>query len=325
MPTEPATTVVDVVDPHHHMWDMRGRGMSMQELYLLPELRADAAEGGFRRTVFVECGYQYDIAAAPGYQEVGETRAIAAIGRESEASAGAVVAGIVGSCNLMLGDELPAILEAHEVAGDGRFRGIRHRLAHDPTGSTHSAPGSVGGLMARDELRAGVAELGRRGHTFDAWLYHPQLPEFIEMVDAVPGTTIVLDHIGAPIYAGAYADQVADVHAFWRDHMAGVAQRANVVVKLGGIGMASAGHGWDGRLPGASSAEIVARWSDDLVWLIDTFGADRCLFESNFPVDKVSFTAGALWTAFRTIAADRSPEEQRALFAGTAERVYRLG
>lgn len=323
---EPIEPDLPIVDPHHHLWDYRGRP-GFQPVYLLGELLADTASGHrVERTVFVECDWAHWIDGPEEMRPVGETEFVAGVAGENEARGGTRIAGIVGAADLRLGDRLGAVLDAHAAAGRGLFRGIRHRLAHDPTGSarTSRTDAPQPGLMGRDEFRAGVAELGRRGYTFDAWMYHPQLPELVDMAAAVGGTTIVLNHIGGPLGVGAFAGRRDDVLAAWRADLAELAEVPNVVVKLGGIGMTPYGSGWSDRATPATSDEIVAEWGEPIRFIIERFGADRCMFESNFPVDKVSYSYRVLWNAFKKMTADLAPADRSGLFAGTAARVYRL-
>jgi predicted TIM-barrel fold metal-dependent hydrolase len=315
-----------IVDPHHHLWDYRPE-RTVAPQYLLEELRNDTGSGHFiDKTVFVECGHAYRTDAPEGFAEVGETEAIAAECERSRSGPGARIAGIVGSCDLRLVDRLGAILDAHEAAGRGLFRGIRHRLAFDPTGSARSSKvePNTEGLMKADDFRAGVTMLGNRGYTFDAWLYHVQLPELIDLAVAVPGTTIVLDHIGAPLGVGSYANRRAEIHAWWSDQITALAACPNVVVKLGGVGMSPYGSGWAERGSVATSDEIIAAWGEPIRHIIERFGANRCMFESNFPVDKVSFSYRTMWNAYKRMTSDLPSADRAQLFAGTAERVYRV-
>lgn len=315
-----------IVDPHHHLWDYRPE-RTVAPQYLLEELRHDTDSGHrIDKTVFVECGHAYRTDAPHGFEEVGETDAIAAECERSSHGPGARIAGIVGSCDLRLTDRLGDILDAHEAAGRGLFRGIRHRLAFDPTGSARSSKKepNTEGLMKSDVFRSGVAMLGERGLTFDAWIYHIQLPELIDLARAVPGTTIILDHIGAPLGVGSYAGRREEIHHWWADRIRELAACPNVVVKLGGVGMSPYGSGWAERGTVASSDEIIAEWAAPIRHIIGCFGADRCMFESNFPVDKVSFSYRTMWNAYKRLTTDLSSADRESLFAGTAERVYRV-
>ena len=319
--------VVPIIDPHHHLWSHPERG-GFQPVYLLDELRDDIGSGHrVEKTVFVECDWSYLSDGPQHLRPVGETAYVADVARASNDGRGGHIAAIVGSCDLTLdAGRLGEVLDAHEAAGGGLFRGIRHRLANDPTGSAHTGRANAPdpGLMRSHAFRAGIAELGRRGHSFDAWLYHPQLPDLIDMARSVPATTIILDHIGAPLGVGAYAAKRDEVLASWRESTAALAACPNVVVKLGGIGMPVYGSGWEKGERPATSDEIVAGWESPFRHLIEHFGARRCMFESNFPVDKVSCSYRVLWNAFKKMTADLPVTDRDELFAGTATRVYRL-
>ena len=316
-----------IVDPHHHLWDHTGRG-GFQPVYLLNELRGDTGSGhNVEKTVFIECDWAYRTEGPEHLRPVGETEYVAGVAKASEDGNGARIAAIVSSCDLTLAAaQLAEVLDSHVAAANGLFRGIRHRLANDPTNSAHTsrfkAPDPT--LMDQDAFRAGVTELGRRGHTFEAWMYHPQLPQLIAMAPTVPGTTIILNHIGAPLGVGAYADQRPAVLAQWREWTAELSMFPNVVVKLGGIGMPPYGSGWSTGDRPATSDEIVAEWGGPMQHLIEKFGANRCMFESNFPVDKVSCSYRVLWNAFKKMTADLPAADRAELFSGTASRVYRV-
>jgi predicted TIM-barrel fold metal-dependent hydrolase len=178
--------------------------------------------------------------------------------------------------------------------------------------------------MAHDIFRANVAQLGKRGFTFEAWLYHIQMPELVELAKAVPGTTIILNHIGAQLGIGSYANRRDEIHAWWRDRIDELATCPNIVVKLGGVGMAPYGSGWVERGRVASSNEIVDAWGPAMHHIISRFGASRCMFESNFPVDKVSFSYRTMWNAYKKLSQGMNDADRTQLFSGTAERVYRI-
>jgi predicted TIM-barrel fold metal-dependent hydrolase len=160
--------------------------------------------------------------------------------------------------------------------------------------------------------------------SFDAWLYHPQIPELTALARAVPEGTFVLDHLGGLLGVGPYEGQRDEILAQWRLDIADLASCPNVVVKLGGIGMVVFGLGFEQLPEPPSSDDLVAAWSGPISYAIEQFGVDRCMFESNFPVDRISFSYAALWNAFKSMTADASSAERDALFRGTAARVYRL-
>ncbi|MBC9867080.1 MAG: amidohydrolase family protein [Opitutae bacterium] len=308
-----------IVDPHHHLWERPGR------TYLLEELWADTDSGHkVTKTVFLECGASYHEDGPEHFKPVGETVFVEAIASASRAGTGAEIAGIVAHADLT-SPHLDEALDAHEEAGKGLFRGIRHSLARDPHPEALSIPGrSPEGLAASETFRHGLARLGERGYTYDGWHYHHQNLDFRDLAKAAPGTTMVLDHFGTPLGVGPYADKREEIFAQWRDDIAAIAECPNVVAKLGGLAMPDNGFGWDRRTLPASSEELLeaqARWYHHT---IKCFGAHRCMFESNFPVDRLSISYHVLWNGLKKIAASYSEEEKTALFSGTATRVYNL-
>jgi predicted TIM-barrel fold metal-dependent hydrolase len=235
-------------------------------------------------------------------------------------------AGIVSHANLLLGAAVREVLEAHIQAGNGRFRGIRHITSWDADASL-ATPGyaTPRDILFREEFRAGFAQLAPLGLSFDAWLYHPQIPDLAALARAFPETPIVLDHVGGPLGIKAYAGRRDEVFAAWRAAMRELATCPNVSVKLGGLGMRINGFGFEeGEAPPSSDA-LAAAWRPYIETTIELFGAARCMFESNFPVDKGSYGYGVFWNACKTLASGASAEERHALFSGTASRFYRLG
>jgi predicted TIM-barrel fold metal-dependent hydrolase len=226
---------------------------------------------------------------------------------------------------MTLGDAAGEVLEAHVEAGRGMFRGIRHATAHDPdprVRRTHTKP--TPGLMGDDAFRRGVSRLAPLGLSFDAWLYHPQIPELTALARALPDVTIILDHLGGILGVGPYEGQRDEVLAGWRRDIDDLATCPNVVVTVGGIGMVVYGMGFEKRSEPPSSDELVDVWGGPIAHVIERFGAQRCMFESNFPVDKMSVGYVTLWNAFKKMAAGASPAERASLFHDTAARVYRV-
>ncbi|MDA0302041.1 MAG: amidohydrolase family protein, partial [Chloroflexi bacterium] len=212
-----------------------------------------------------------------------------------------------------------------QAASPNRFRGIRHSVARDPHSEIDNAvePHYIGDLRS-EAFRAGARVLARRGLTFDAWLFHHQMDDLVDFARAVPDLPIVLDHVGGPLRVGPYADRLAEVEASWRASIAALARCPNVVVKLGGFGMPRYGFGFELReVPVGSEelAETVAPW---LSYCIEQFGPERCMFESNFPVDRVSFSYGVMWNAFKRFSSSYTSAERAAMFHDTAARFYRL-
>jgi L-fuconolactonase len=312
-----------ICDPHHHLWDFQG------SRYLLPELLADLESGhNIESTVFVECGSFYRAAGPEPMKYVGETEfvggqaAMAASGRY-----GPVLAceGIVGRADLSGGAAVREVLESHVRAGNGRFKGVRHAGAYDPSPDirrSHTAPPP--GLYALPSFREGFAELGKLGLSFEAWQYHPQLGDVAALADAGPDVAIVLNHVGGPLGIGPYAGKRDEVFALWKAGIEDLARRPNVWVKLGGLGMTVCGFGFHRQDPRPGSDVLADAWRPYLETCIEAFGVSRGMFESNFPVDGASCDYAGLWNALKRVAAGASAAEKAALFKDNARRFYRL-
>jgi predicted TIM-barrel fold metal-dependent hydrolase len=311
-----------IVDPPHHLWDVP----DWDTRYLLDELLADLRSGhNIVATVFLQCWSMHRADGPESMRPVGETEfvnGIAAMSASGNYGPTRVCAGIVGTADLQLGERVTEVLEAHIRAGGGRFRGIRHSVAWDavlPASST-VPPGLLGDVA----YRAGFAQLAPLGLSFDAWLYHPQLPELTALAREFPETPIVLNHIGAPLGVGPYAQQRDEVFTTWAASMRELATCPNVHVKLGGLGMGRYGNGFHEQ-PRPPSSEVLAAVSKPYIQTcIEAFGASRCMFESNFPVDKGAYTYAAYWNACKLLARGASAGEKADLFHGTAARFYRL-
>jgi L-fuconolactonase len=317
---EPA---LPIIDPHHHLWVHPG------SRYELEELLDDTGQGhNIRATVFVECKAMYRADGPEHLKPVGETEYVNGIAAKS-ASGGfgemRACAGIVGFADLRLGSAVDEVLEAHIAAAPARFRGIRHASAFDASPEvrpSHTNPPE--GLLGLEDFREGFKRLAKYNMTFDAWLYHRQIPELTSLARANPQTTIIFDHFGGPIGIGPYEGKRAEIFAQWKKDVTDLASCPNVVAKLGGINMAVNGYGWHKRALPPTSDELVAATRDWYLHSIDVFGPARCMFESNFPVDKLSCSYGVVWNAFKKIASGFSADEKRHLFHDTAARVYRI-
>ena len=312
-----------IVDAHHHLWDRGG------STYLAPQLLEDmTGTHNVVKSVFVDCRSNYDPEREPHMQPVGETVFVAGEADATDALGGATIAGIVSHADMRLGDAVEEVLAAHDAAGGGRFRGIRHATGWDPSDEVHKSHSRpVEHMMGTAEFRAGARTLAAMGFSFDAWLFHPQLPELAALARAVPELTIVLNHLGGPLGVGPYGrDRDRDqARADWRASMRLVAACGNVVLKVGGIGMdIYFGTGWTTLDAPPGSEEVAEHWGDDVRFCIDTFGPHRCMFESNFPVDRQALTYPVLWNALQIMAAGYTDAEQDELFSGTATRAYRL-
>ncbi|MCG8590319.1 MAG: amidohydrolase family protein [Proteobacteria bacterium] len=311
----------EIVDPHHHLWKQAWGGT-----YLLPDLWADTGAGhNVVQTVFVECRASYRSDGPEHLRVVGETEFVADVARASESEGGATIAGIVSHADLLLGDAVREVLEAHTAAGDGRFRGIRHAGAHAEHPEALMIPGRAPERLYEDpSFREGLRVLGQAGLTYDTWHYHYQNRALAELARAVPETTIVLDHFGTPLGVGPYAGRRAEIFEDWKKSIAEVAACPNVVAKLGGLAMPDNGFGWSERDTPPTSDEFAEAQRPYYLHAIECFGPERCMFESNFPIDRLSLSYAVLYNGLKKIVADFSEAEKDEMFAGTARRVYRL-
>lgn len=303
-----------ILDAHHHLW------RKPDWTYGLPEFQADIACGHqVVGTVFIEAHSQWLEDGPEALRPVGETTAVARANHEDPR----VATGIVAYADLTLGDHVAAVLDAHRAAAGGRLCGIRQQATWDEDPIIgHGAP--CPGLLRRDDFRAGLARLAPLDLAFDLWVFHHQLGEAVEIARAFPQIRFVLGHCGGPLGYGRHAGQHAEIFAAWQAGMAELARCPNVVVKLGGLTMRLAAFDY-GVMEAPPPSEALARlWAPVIETCITLFGAERCMFESNFPVEKMGVGYGTLWNAFKRIAHGASEAEKRALFAGTAQRIYKL-
>jgi L-fuconolactonase len=310
-----------IVDPHHHLWSHAGN------VYLFPELLADLSSGHqIRATVFEECGSMYRADGPEELRSLGETEFVTGVAAMS-ASGGfgpaRACAVMVGNVNLTLGSRVEPILEAHLAASGGRFHAIRFSTAWDADERVHKTVPRPG-MLAEPRFREGFQYLSHFGLAFDAWVYHPQLGEVAALAAAFPNTPIVLNHFGSPILGGPNAGRAVEVFAEWRAGMTALASHDNVHVKLGALPVRRSGPGRRAGAAPLSSEEIATAWRPFVEVCVERFGAHRCMFESNFPVQKRWCSYGVLWNACKRLAAGASSDEKSALFSRTAAQVYRL-
>jgi L-fuconolactonase len=312
-----------IIDPHHHLWDRPGWR------YLIDELAADLGQGhNIAATVFIQCRAMHRAGGPEAFRPVGETEFVAGIAAMSESGGYGptrIAAGIVGHVDLRHGLLVRDVLKAHLAAGGGRFRGIRHISTWDEDPSLlNPAYTPPRDMFYSSEFREGFAQLAPLGLSFDAWLYHRQIPDLAALARAFPGTQIILDHVGGPLGIGAYAGRRDAVFTEWKASIQDLARCPNVAVKLGGLGMRIGGFGFEeGELP-PSSNQLATAWKPYVDTCIEAFGANRCMFQSNFPVDKGSYSYGVFWNACKKLATGASADEKAALFHDTAARVYRI-
>ena len=317
-----------IIDTHHHFWDRPAERPGHR--YLLDDLLADLNTGHkIEATVFLECRSMYRAGGPPEMRPVGETEFVAGLAAMS-ASAGygptRIAAGIVSYADLTLGERVEPVLEAHIRAGGGRFRGVRHSAGWDQSETIgNSRPDMQPHLYQRPDFRDGLARLAARGLSFDAWLYYPQLADVVDLARAFPAAPVIMGHTGGVLGYGPYAGKKDEVFADWKRSMTDLAGCPNVVVKLGGMMRRLAAFDYGTAAAPPSSEALAEYWRPYMHTCIELFGANRCMFESNFPVEKVGTGYATLWNAFKRIAAGASADEKQALFNGTARRAYRLG
>ncbi|OGA32840.1 MAG: amidohydrolase [Betaproteobacteria bacterium RIFCSPLOWO2_12_FULL_62_13b] len=324
IPEEPVEPSLPIVDPHHHLWDRPG------DPYLFEEFLQDVNGAGHNvvSTVFVECRAFYRQDGPLEFQSVKETEVVQGIAvRSASGQYGrtGVAAGIVGHVDLTLGAAVSPVLEAHLAASPDRFRGIRHVCTWDASPAMKTPePRAPRGLILDSSFRAGFACLQKYGLSFDAWLYHPQLPELASLAAAFSETPVILNHLGGVLGVGPYAGKRNEVFQAWKRGLADLVAFPNVVVKLGGLGMPRSGFGWETRPAPPTSSELAEATSPYYLTAIELFGTDRCMFESNFPVDKISYSYGVVWNSFKRMTEKFSQTERAALFHDTAARAYGL-
>jgi predicted TIM-barrel fold metal-dependent hydrolase len=312
-----------IVDPHHHLWDRGGLR------YMLADMADDVASGhNIVATVYVDCRSMYRAAGPEAFRPVGEVEfanGVAAMAASGGYGKALICNGIVSHVNLLLGDGAKAVLEAEITAGNGRFRGIRHSSAWDADPHVaHMYATRPKGLLLDQTFRKGFACLAPLGLSFDAWLLHPQLHEFVDLARAFPDTRICLDHCGGPVGIGSYAGRREEIFPIWKASILEAAKCPNVVVKLGGLAMCLLGYDFHLRPKPPSSEEAAAAWRPYLETCIEAFGPNRCMFESNFPPDKGQCSYQVIFNAFKRVAAHCSEAEKTALLSQTATDFYRL-
>ena len=317
-----------ICDPHHHFWDLRPQRIPHQR-YLLHELLDDIGSGhNVRSTVFIEARAMYREGGPEEMQPVGEVEFVQG---QAAASASGIygdsraAAAIIGHANLNLGDAVEPVLNALQEASPNRFRGIRHSVTWDPHPEIeNTAAHNMPGQLASESFRAGARVLSHLGMSLEGWLYFPQLSELADFAKAFPDLTIILNHIGGLVRVGPYGNRDDEVLETWRNGIAAVAECPNVNMKLGGIGMTRTGFDWHERDKPIGSEELAREMAPYIDYCIEQFGPDRCMFESNFPVDKVSYSYSIMYNAFKRLSQGYSATERAAMFHDTAVRVYRI-
>jgi L-fuconolactonase len=324
--TEPVLEpALPIIDAHHHLWDRP------DDPYGADEFLADTGAGAGTGTghtviasVFVECGTHYQPDGPVELRSLGETRFARQVADAYAGHQTRIAAGIVSHVDLTLGKRVRTILDRHREAAGGRLKGVRHACAWDEDVRLNPPVYPFGPrLLSNPRFRAGFAELARADLVFDVWCFHPQLPEVADLARAFPDVRIVLDHLGTPLRIGRYQGDPG-VFPTWRSAITELAGCPNVFVKIGGLGMPTFGADLGRRPHAPGSAELAELYRPWFEVTLAAFGPDRCMFESNFPVDKGSLGYVVLWNSFKRLSAKLSDDERSALFSRTAARVYDL-
>jgi len=335
-----------IIDCHHHLWltpESVLTAMQQQDTvaartlaamyraknrYLLDEFLRDITTGhNLRATVYVESGSMYRTSGPPEYRSVGEVEfanGVAATSASGHFGECQVAAGIVGGVDLSVGAQVEELLEAQMVAAPARFRGVRSPIAYDDDPSIRGFSSPRPHILCDEKFRSGFACLQRLGLSFDAWLFQSQLGELQQLARDFPDTTIIVNHIGGPLTASVCGETETQRFKIWRDRVAGLATCPNVFLKLGGLGIPFFNFASTRAEPRFTSEQLAEEWRPYIETCIEAFGPQRCMFESNFPVDKQSCGYGVLWNAFKRITSACSPAEKAALYHDTAVRAYRL-
>lgn len=325
-----------ICDPHFHLMD------NMLAQYLIGDLITDVNSGhNVRQMIYMECGNGYRNSGPETLRPVGEVEYVVAQGAPD-----GLISGIVAFADLRLGDGVQEVLEALQAAGDSRVRGIRFGASWDPDPAfCFERHKPAPGVLRDPILQRGAAAVGRLGWPIDCFLFSHQLSDLVKLAQALPDQLFVLDHLGTPLIGSGRQSNPHEVLANWRRDMRAVANCGNVMLKLGGIGMEMQGapwapavaargtmarrtsEGWDRGMPNRtppSADDVADHWRSNITFCIDTFGPNRCMFESNFPIDRQTVDYTTLWNAFKLITVGYSPGDRNALFYDTAVRTYGL-
>jgi L-fuconolactonase len=312
-----------IVDAHHHIWGTSPA--EPWEPYDEHTVIADKTGSGHNivGTIYVDSMANYRTDGPEHMRTVGEVEFVHGVAERANAKGGrakGTCAAIVGAADLMLGAQVGEVLDA-QIAASPRYSGIRYMTALDPD-LPPIFGGRAYGEMTTPAFREGFAELVKRGLTFDAWAFHPQLPEVLDLARAFPEAKIVVDHTGGPIGVGRFLTDPEGTHAAWRIEMEALSNCPNVVLKLGGLNMTYTRLDATDQMRPNTSRQVADLQRDFILAAIDLFGPSRCMFESNFPVDMRSISYAVVWNSFKRMTQEFTTEERADLFAGTAMRFY---
>lgn len=319
-PEAPLDPHITICDAHHHLW------YQSQESYSLEDYLKDISGGHkITKTVFVESRLMFRPQGVEELKPVGETEYIEDIASRNPFHVSTdVAAAIVGYADLTLGQAVSPVLEAHVTAGKGRFRGIRHVVAHDESGSIKYRLKVPNGLLLDSKFQDGFSCLNKFNLSFDAMLFHHQLPQLAELAKTFPDTSIIINHCGVPLGTGNYATRHESVLLEWKKGIDSLAEFPRVFIKLGGLGMEINGFQWSDLSAPPGSIQLAQAYEPYFLYCIEHFGVERCMFESNFPIDKLSYSFTAIWNAFKILTRGFSLDERSYLFSDAACHAYKI-
>ena len=314
-----------LIDAHHHLW--AGMDDDFPTPYEAQDYLGDITGADVEASVFVECFSHYDRTLPGPLQSTGETRHAAAAAERLGGAGTRVAAAIVAHADPFSTKDFCGVLDAHLAAGGARVRGIRRCVTWDPDPDlNYPTLRACAGMLHSPVLRSALGALAERDLHFETWLYHPQIEDLAALAAAAPATTIVLNHIGTPLGGGRYAGDPL-VWTGWREAISRLAERPNVWIKLGGF--VTHGSVFDADrvalgLERWTAQALAERIEPYVAHLLATFGPERCLFESNFPIDKPHCGYGDIVGGLRLAVAGRGTDALTQVFAESARRLYRL-
>lgn len=313
-----------IVDSHFHLWDRPALR------YMFEDYLADIRAGHrIVASVFVETQAFARKNGPEMLRPLGEIEFANGVGAMADSGVYGdcrVCAGIVGHADLRHGAKIGEYLDRAMAIAPERFRGVRQITIDDPDEEPYRylTLRPARGLTRHPEFKNAFAEIGKRGLTFDAAMFHHQLDDALELADAFPDTTIVIGHAGHVQAMGLDAPVREGIFETVRKTLVELARRPNVFIKIGGLGLPFWGFRLEGRTDPIGYLELAQLWKPYVEACIEAFGAQRCMMESNYPPDGRSAGYVPLWNALKHIVRAASPEDKTALFSGTACRVYRI-
>jgi len=313
-----------IIDPHHHLWNGDNQ-LAGSFPYLIENLNEDTFSGhNIVGTIFMECAQGYYSNGEEKYKPVGETEFVVNLIKASKKLLKTTnIIGIIGYADLMLGGEVKDVLDKHLLKGDGLFKGIRHAAGWDKNKEIHNSHSNpIENIYYNKSFREGAEELIKLNLTFDAWHYHHQIKDLSDFAINYPELTIIHDHFGGPLGVGPYEGKKKEIFQKWKDDISLLSESKNVFAKLGGLAMPVNGWNFHKQDKPASSDQIIDLHQEYYLHTINCFGVDRCMFESNFPVDRRSVSYHVLWNAFKKMILDYPDEDKNKLFFKNAKDVY---